>query len=597
MVLDLQQRIEFINWTAPGLTPEQVMGTSIYEYVPPDQHEGMRACFARVLATGTPGTYRNVYFLPRSAPMYWESVVSPVTRDRESIGFTVFSRDVSERDKRAKELDEFFQLSLDFLCIADFDGYFTRVNPTFTRVLGHSEQEILSRPFLDLIHPDDVAGTLREVERLSRGLEVVGFENRYRTRDGGYRVLAWQGRADPAHRRIFAVARDVTAERELAAQLRESQKMDAIGQLAGGIAHDFNNLMLVVLGNSQLVRQELREKRADVMTHVDEIARAGQRAADLTRQLLQFSRREPLTRQTVDMNDLSRNLLGMLRRLIPESIALEFTPSAGPASVAGDPGQLEQALMNLCVNARDAMPSGGVLNIGIQVRQSDEASPAEAAPVVLVVRDSGVGMTDETRERLFEPFFTTKEPGKGTGLGLSTVYGIVRQHRGDIRVTSAPGRGSTFEVSFPAVGAPALQSKPPDAGSVASAAGESVLVVEDEEQVRAIVVKILEHAGYRVCAVSSGHDAIDMVRDRAPVFDLALLDVVMPGLSGPETYSELLKYAPNLPVVFSSGHMDRATFAPLAAGRHTLLAKPYSRQELLARVRDALNAGGTSCGP
>jgi len=449
MLLDLQQRIEFINWTAPGLTPEQVIGTPIFEYVPPDQHEAMRACFARVLATGAPASYRNVYYLPGQAPMYWESVVSVVTRDGESIGFAVFSRDVSERDARAKELDEFFDLSLDFLCIADMNGYFTRVNPTFTRVLGHSEQEIVSRPFLDLIHPDDVARTLREMERLSLGLEVVGFENRYRTRDGGYRVLAWQARADPAHQRIFAVARDVTSERELEAQLRESQKMEAVGQLAGGIAHDFNNLMQVVLGNSQLVAHGLQGERADVMAHVDEISRAGQRAANLTRQLLQFSRREPLTRQNVDLNDLSRTLLVMLRRLISESIALEFTPSAMPAAVAGDPGQLEQVLMNLCVNARDAMPAGGVLNIAIEVRQADAGSPSDGGRVVLTVRDSGVGMTEDTRERLFEPFFTTKEPGKGTGLGLSTVYGIVRQHGGDIRVTSAPARGSTFEAWFP----------------------------------------------------------------------------------------------------------------------------------------------------
>jgi signal transduction histidine kinase len=182
---------------------------------------------------------------------------------------------------------------------------------------------------------------------------------------------------------------------------------------------------------------------------VDEITRAGQRAANLTRQLLQFSRREPLTRQHVDLNELSSTLLVMLRRLIPESIALEFTPSPVAAAVAGDPGQLEQVLMNLCVNARDAMPGGGVLNIDIQVREAVEVSPVEGTRVVLTVRDSGVGMSDETRQRVFEPFFTTKEPGKGTGLGLSTVYGIVRLHGGDIRVTSAPGRGSTFEASFP----------------------------------------------------------------------------------------------------------------------------------------------------
>ena len=593
MVLDLQQRIEFINWTAPGLTIEGVLGTSIFAYVPAEQHEEMNTCFAHVRTTGTPGSYRNIYYVPGGMPMHWESVVSPVTRDGEPVGFTVFSRDVSDRDARARELDEFFTLSLDFLCIAGFDGYFTRVNPTFMRVLGHSQQELLSRPFLDLVHADDVEGTLREMERLNRGLEVVGFENRYRTREGGYRVLAWQARADPARQRIFAVARDVTEQRVLEAQLRESQKMNAIGEMAGGIAHDFNNLMLVVLGNSQFVLQALRADQADVGAHVEEIARAGQRAANLTRQLLQFSRREPLTTQIVDLNDLYGRLLVMLRRLIPENIALELRSGAEPAIVEGDPGQLEQVLMNLCLNARDAMPGGGLLNIRIDVPAPEEAASAQAARrVVLTVADSGVGMTEDTRRRLFEPFFTTKGPGRGTGLGLSIVYAIVRQHGGEIRVSSAPGEGSTFEVVFPAAVGQAQASKPAEAPAPSSTAGASVLVVEDEEQVRRIVVQILQHAGYRVRAVSSGQEAIGLMRDGGVVFDLALLDVVMPGLSGPETHNELLKYAPNLPAIFCSGHMGRGAFAPLAEGHHTLLAKPYSREELLARVHEALSHRG-----
>jgi PAS domain S-box-containing protein len=587
MVLDLQQRIEFINWTAPGLTIEGVLGTSIFAYVPAEQHEEMNACFTHVRATGTPGSYRNIYVMPGGMPTHWESVASPVTRDGELIGFTVFSRDVSERNARGRELDEFFDLSLDFLCIADFDGYFTRVNPTFMRVLGHSEQDLLSRPFLDWVHPEDIEGTLREVERLGRGLEVVGFENRYRTRDGRYRVLAWQARADVAGKRMFAVARDVTEQRGLEAQLRESQKMNAIGKLAGGVAHDFNNLMLVVLGNSQFVAQALRADQADVRTHVEEIERAGQRAADLTRQLLQFSRREPLTMQIVDLNDLYGHLLGMLRRLIPENITLELTPSAGPATVEGDPGQLEQVLMNLCLNARDAMPAGGLLKIRIDVLAAGAAPPGR---VLLTVTDNGLGMTEDTRERLFEPFFTTKEPGRGTGLGLSIAYAIVRQHGGDIRVSSALGKGSTFEIAFPAAAASAQTSKPAEARAPSSLAGASVLVVEDEEQVRRIVVKILEHAGHRVRAVSGGQEAIGLVRDGGAVFDLALLDVVMPGLSGPETHHELLKYVPNLPAIFCSGHTDRATSAPLAEGQYTLLAKPYTREELLGRVHEVLSS-------
>jgi CheY-like chemotaxis protein len=201
-------------------------------------------------------------------------------------------------------------------------------------------------------------------------------------------------------------------------------------------------------------------------------------------------------------------------------------------------------------------------------------------------------MSEDTRERLFEPFFTTKGLGRGTGLGLSIVYAIVHQHGGDIRVSSALGKGSTFQIAFPAAVGPAQASTPAEAPAPSSPTGASVLVVEDEEQVRRIVVKILEHAGYRVRAVSGGHEAISLIRDGGVVFDLALLDVVMPGLSGPETHHELLKYAPNLPAIFCSGHMDRGAFAPLAEGHHTLLAKPFSREELLARVHEVLSHRG-----
>jgi CheY-like chemotaxis protein len=251
---------------------------------------------------------------------------------------------------------------------------------------------------------------------------------------------------------------------------------------------------------------------------------------------------------------------------------------------------LEQVLMNLCLNARDAMPAGGLLKIHIDVPAPETAASAlEARRVVLTVTDSGVGMAVDTRERLFEPFFTTKGLGRGTGLGLSIVYAIVRQHGGEIRVSSVLGEGSTFEIAFPAAVGPAQASRPAKAPAPLSTAGASVLVVEDEAQVRRIVEKILEHAGYRVCAVSSGQEAIGVIRDGGVVFDLALLDVVMPGLSGPETHHELLKYAPHLPAIFSSGHTDRGAFAPLAGGHHTLVAKPYSREELLAAVHEALS--------
>jgi PAS domain S-box-containing protein len=596
MVLDLECRIRFINWTAPGLTVESVLGTAVFDYVPADQHPEMRACFEEVRRTSSPGSYRNVYQLHDGTRLRWESRVAPVTRDGRLVGFTVFSRDVSERDTRVKELAEFFELSLEFLTIATPQGYFTRVNPAFTRVLGYEEEELLSRPYLEFVHPEDLEITRAAMTRLAAGIDVVGFENRYRTHTGHYRLLAWQARADPARQRILAAARDVTEGRALEAQLRESQKMDAIGKLAGGIAHDFNNLILVLLANSDFATRELQPEQTQVRGYLEEIERAAHRAASLTRQLLAFSRREPLLAGPVDLNALCQNLLNMLRRLIPENISIEFSPGTDLPLVEGDRGQLEQVLMNLCVNARDAMPGGGRMTIGTEaVVVGGGGAPAQAPSLarpghyaVLTVTDTGQGMTKEIKERLFEPFFTTKESGKGTGLGLSTAYAIVKRHGGHIQVDSKPGTGAIFRSYFPASDGD-LEARSETTDVEMPGGNEIILVVEDEEQVRRLVVQILERAGYRVLVAADGLQAVALVRSQNVTVDLAVLDVVMPGLGGPETYTELLKHQANLAVLFSSGYADSSRFASRIPAGHTLLRKPYAREELLERVRAALD--------
>ena len=596
MVLDLDGKIHFINWTAPGLTPEEVAGTPVYAYVAPEQHAEMRATFEQVRATKGPGTYRNVYEVPGGHKLHWESRVAPIVVEERVVAFSVFSRDVTERNERAAELDRFFELSLDFLCIAH-DETFTRVNPTFARVLGYSAEELTRGPYYEFVHPEDVPATRRATARLRSGDDVLGFENRYRTRAGDYRLLAWQAVADRERDRVLAVARDITEQRALELQLRQSQKMDAIGQLTGGIAHDFNNLVLAVLGNAEFALEELGPEQTEARVYLEEIERAGTRAASLTRQLLTFSRRTPLSVQAVDLNALVENLLKMLRRLIPEDIELAWRPSEGSLEIAADPGQVEQVLVNLCVNARDAMQGGGRLLIETRlIPVGDKPAVADARPeqpeVLLRVGDTGQGMSAAVKERMFEPFFSTKGPNKGTGLGLATVYGIVERHGGRIEVSSEVGHGSTFDLYLPS-GAPPLSeisaAAPPRRRSDRPG-GEVVLLAEDEELVRHVLVRMLERAGYRVLAAANGQEAVALLRERGAEVCVAVLDVVMPGLSGPETYERLRELLADLPVLFISGYADGTRTATRIPDGRKLLEKPLTSDALLREVEALLAA-------
>ncbi len=593
MVLDLDGCVEFINWTAPGLTVEQVLGTRVFDHVPEDQHAHMDACFQEVKRTGQPGVYRNVYLAPDGSEQHWESKVTPVTDGENLVGFSVFSRDVTERDERTNELSRFFELSLDYLCVASLDGYFTRVNQTFTRELGYSEEELLSRSFLEFVHPDDVEPTKEAVAQVAAGQVVRDLENRYRTKDGRYRLLRWHGRLEEGSSRILAVARDVTEQRALEKQLQQSQKMDAVGQLAGGIAHDFNNLMLAVLANAEFAQQELDAEQHDVRAHLQEIERAGAKAAALTKQLLAFSRRMPPSPQPVELNNLVREFIQMLRRLIPENIEVDFVPGYRLPKVEADPGQVEQVLMNLCVNAKDAMPDGGRLTIeteGVLINGRYRETHPWAKPgryLLLSVTDTGCGMTADVKERLFEPFFSTKGPSGGTGLGLATAYAIIKQHGGLIHVYSEPNEGSSFKVYLPLA---ARRAEDVDAKKDEGLpeGRETILIAEDEVLVRKVIVQILERAGYRVLAASNGHEAVKLLKAHQSSVDLAILDVVMPELSGPETYTRLLELRPGLPVLFSSGYTDGARFERRVPPDQKLLAKPYRSEDLLHQVRVAL---------
>ncbi len=420
MLLDRDARIRFINRAAPGLTIEQVIGTLVYDYVPEDQHVVMRECFAAVLATGEPGRYENTYHLSKGQVLRWESRVGAIRQGIEITGFVVFASDVTARTAAAMERDSVFELSADLMCVADLSGRFIRVNPACTRTLGYTESELTGRPFLDFVHPADHQVTI-EAYDVARKSPLATFENRYLCKDGSARRLQWTTRPDPASQRIVAVARDITDQRALEEQLRHSQKMEAIGQLAGGVAHDFNNLVQVILGNVHFALSSNPD--SEMRVFLDDIAVAGRRAAELTKQLLAFGRRQPLEVASVDLDVLIRDVMQLLRRVLPKSIEITFSAAHRLAEIEGDKFQLEQVVMNLCLNARDAMPSGGLLRIeteSVVVDASYANTHSQATPgqyVVATISDNGVGMTRRfwraSSSRSSRPNRSVRAPGSG----------------------------------------------------------------------------------------------------------------------------------------------------------------------------------------
>jgi two-component system, cell cycle sensor histidine kinase and response regulator CckA len=595
MVVDLEHRIQFINWTVAGLDVEQVLGTEFLAYVSPDQHATVRASFDHVRRTREPSSYRSVYVSPESsAPREWESRIGPVIEEGAVIGFAVFARDVTERNAQARELTRFFELSVDMLCVLDDARCFRRVSSSFSTTLGYAMEELRGQSLVELIHKSDREATLGHLLCVAEGRQDVHFETRFKHKSGSFLLLSWRARHDAETRVIFAVARDITQERNLEFQLRESQKMDAVGQLAGGLAHDFNNLMLAVLANAEFAREELNED-TPLGEYLAQISDAASRATVLTKQLLAFSRREAIRRVAIDANELTRTLMQLLRRLIPANVEIDFIPGAHVPKLDCDPNQLEQVLINLCINARDAMPHGGRITIETDAAVLDDrfreshpwAKPGRYG--LLTITDSGIGMVKDVCDRIFEPFFTTKGPGKGTGLGLATVYAIVKQHGGLVHVQSEPGHGSSFKLYIP-VAAERASDSAGQRDSGLARGEETILVAEDEPLVRQVVTQILERAGYRVMGARNGKEAIDLLKDNLLEVRLVLLDVMMPEMSGPEAYYQIRQLLPELPVLFSSGYSNDARFGHSVPRDCVLIEKPYRSEELLRAVRLALTA-------
>jgi two-component system, cell cycle sensor histidine kinase and response regulator CckA len=484
----------------------------------------------------------------------------------------------------------------DVVYALDNDRCVQYVSPAVAK-FGYAPEELLGKPFWAIVHPEDLPMLERALERPDRD-PGDPYEFRALDKAGGTRYVRTSSRdvfEDGVLTGVTGVLIDLTAQRRTEEQLRASQRLDALGRLAGGIAHDFNNLLVAIIGYAEFALDSVRE--GDPMRKdLDEILKAGHRAAALTHQLLAFSRKQVLQAEVIDLNEVVRGMQDMLRRLIGEHIDLQ-TSLAETAPILADPGQVEQVIMNLVLNARDAMPRGGRLWIETTTRQApledaEGARESESGWVVLTVRDTGIGMDGQTKARLFEPFFSTKPQGEGTGLGLPTVYGIVRQSGGAIAVESEPGQGATFRIAFPREAAAAVAARLRPKATVANRGTETVLIVEDEEAVRHLARRFLAAAGYEVLVAANGGEALLTCERHPDPIHVLLTDVVMPQMSGRELADRLRPIRPDMRVLFMSGY----TGTVIEHHNHgigegmQLVEKPFSGAELVRRVRQLLDS-------
>ncbi|MCM2268801.1 MAG: response regulator [Thermoanaerobaculia bacterium] len=502
---------------------------------------------------------------------------------------------LSASERRFRQLIEH---GTDVLLVVDGDGRMSYVSPSAERVLGHRPESLLGRRVEALVDDDSKPALARALTAaLADEAPDAREEIAVRTAAGERRLIELFGYAPPdlrARGEAVLNARDLTSWRDLEDQLRQAQKMEAIGRLAGGVAHDFNNYLTAILGYGELLAANLAPE-SPAARQLGEIRNAARRAADLTGKLLAFGRRQMLQPVDLDLNQVLRGLESLLRRLLGETMSLEMALAPRPVWVRADRSQLEQVVLNLATNARDAMERGGRLTISTTSLPAEGRGAAGAAPLAaLRVRDDGSGMSAEVQRRIFDPFFTTKEVGRGTGLGLSTVLGIVEQSGGRVRVESAEGAGTLFEIVLPAIvprDAPPAESLTP-AGPV-EVGVETILVAEDEAAIRRMLSLTLTGQGYRVLSADSPRAALELVRAEAKPIDLLLTDIVMPELSGPELAAELRRGGHDLRVLYISGYSEEVARREnaLEPGAR-LLAKPFTTAALLAAVRAALDGDG-----
>ncbi|MBF0528466.1 MAG: PAS domain S-box protein [Deltaproteobacteria bacterium] len=510
------------------------------------------------------------------------------------------NRDITER-KRAEEknllLAAIVESSNDAIIGKTLDGIITSWNKGAANIYGYQDTEILGKPVSILVPPARYNEVLRLLERIKNGENIEHYETVRRKKDGSdinvSLTISPIRNADGKILGVSTVARDITEQKILQSQLQQAQKMESIGTLTGGIAHDFNNLLQVINGYAQILLMEKRETDREYSS-LKTIHNAGNRAADLVRQLLLFSRKVETRKKIVRLNQEIENARRMLERIIPKMIELELHPGRGLWDVKVDPVQIDQIILNLGKNAADAMPDGGKLLIeteNIVLNEEFARNHLGAKPgryVVLTVSDTGHGMDQETVEHMFDPFFTTKEIGKGTGLGLASVYGIVKSHDGSITCYSEIGRGTSFKIYLPAI-----ESKETDRSSTGiikqiQGGTETILLVDDEEPIRDFAKQVLLKFGYKVLTASSGEEALGIYLRKQNEIDLVIMDIGMPGMGGHKCLTEILKLDPSAKVLIGSGYSNEQVKKTLEAGAAGFVGKPYQFSELLNKVRTVL---------
>jgi PAS domain S-box-containing protein len=607
-----------------GLSEGELNGRDGWgKIVHPDDLPGAAAIWARALAIGE--VYRTEFRIRRADGAWrWFVVGAEPVHDETGVltGWVGANSDIDDIRRQGEELervndvlsglltgsqaerDRLWELSPDLLAIVTYDGRLERINPSWERVLGWDEQTLLTRPYVEILHPDEVESIGALLAGMQAKGEPVLLEDRLLTARGDWRTFVWTLSPEPGGERLYGVGRDVTEERAQTAALaqtqealRQSQKMEAVGQLTGGIAHDFNNLLAGISGSLELLARRLSEGRLNGMErYIDAAQGSAQRAASLTQRLLAFSRRQTLDPKPTDVNRLIGGMEDLIRRSVGPDVEVEVVGAGGLWTTRIDPSQLENALLNLCINARDAMaPDGGRLTIETANKWLDDRASRErdllpGQYVSLCVTDTGTGMTPEVQAQVFDPFFTTKPLGQGTGLGLSMIHGFVRQSGGQVRIYSELGKGTTMCLYLPRyAGDMEITNEDGAAPTLHGGHGETVMVIDDEETVRMLVAEVLSDAGYHVLEAPDGPSGLEILRTDARI-DLLITDVGLPGgMNGRQVADAAREVRPDLKVLFVTGYAENAAVGNghLDPGME-VMTKPFVMAALGEKVREMI---------
>ena len=607
--VDLSGTFTFINEAMTrihGYTQQELLGMNNRAYTLPEDLVRVHETFRQVYRTGVPAKVLDYPVVRKDGSMCWIETSASLLKNEagEAVGFYGISRDVTEKKRAEDALKEsekrfriIFESARDGIYLKDDSLCYTLVNPAMGRLFGMAPEVFIGKTDKGLFGAGEgrVAGQ-RDARVLRGGIveteatwQVGGEEKTFQSIK-----VPLKGEDDEVTG-ICGFVRDQTEKKRLEAQLLQAQKMEAIGTLAGGIAHDFSNLMQAILGYCQIL---LTDKAADSRDarKLKRIERATQQAIRFTRQLLTFGRKMDIQRKPVDLNQIVRQVRQLLKRTLPKMISIELRLAPSLFTVNADSGQLEQVLLNISVNARDAMPEGGRLIIETENIDAEKAAwwlpERPPAPCVMVtIRDTGCGMSEEVCAHIFEPFYTTKPVGEGTGLGLAMAYGIIDNHGGSIFCNSQPGEGTGFHICLPAIDAPVSEEPEPDEVAVARGAGETILVIDDEAFLREFVEAMLTSNGYRVMTAGSGEEGLDLYKRHNSEIQLVLLDLLMPGMGGRQCLAALKQFDPAVPIIVSSGKGAGEFKEDRVVGQASrYVQKPYDVSEMLGIIRDVLQA-------